>query len=777
MLISSTVYAQTQKHRTIIVAFDVTKSMQCPGATKPEQFSLGKNNRYYEPDLIWEPALEDLRSIVENAGDDDRVVILPFQDDNESKGRNFQPIDLSVGEEKNKKWSEVRGKLVKYGEHGGNTCLFSVWERAEVYMMDSENFDFYLITDGDEDHGSLGGEAKHTSDLKEKIRGFEEAYKPKGRAYYSLLTYNNVNSEIHEKLNSTKYFKMKVPGKWNTMSVSFDLDKILGSQSCHELEFTPGGSLKNKKVNINGVQVFCTDKFFTVSNETRIIDNKLRFEISVKSDSMINYIPWKDNRDKSESYEFDITFSTPWNEIDKHFIYDKILRIRVIRPQPIKVLAEDTIKWTFNDGILMDDLSKVLKVNSSMDFYNLEVDNKDPNISLSLIENRIKDGEAIFNIDTTKLKDFLYDYDGVHKFKFSIKSAENSLYRVKPFTVNCAIECINTKSIYFSVFQKNEKEKIKYYKKFAWKPAKSDTITCCISYNFSRFIEENEEQVKNVELSFGSRKPMAIINDVLSISPDEGEVSFFIDVISDELHKEGIGINEHQISAVISNLDNIDKVFWNGNPYDVVGNKCVIEKALLIKADRIMNPLLLKVLLLFLVLFAAIIILLLKRLNDFCKRNRKPKFCGDSLGLHFRWTGRVNIPNIDLQYNGEDGPCLPSLLANASYIHTYLLSEICVEQIVLVSGQAPKHKKPKGSCGWTLYVSANFQNHTCIGGVINSIVISPQKGKEVNVDVHTANNNPIRFSLDMKNVNPYDHVDNMFDGQAIELEVYPFIHN
>lgn len=777
--------------RTIIVAFDVTKSMQCPGATEQQQFVLKDTNSYYKPDLIWEPALEDLRSIVENAGIYDRVVILPFQDDDKTKGRNFQPIDLSVGEEKNKKWSQVKGKLKEYGEYGGNTCLLSVWERAEKYMMESKSFDFYLITDGDEDHGSQGGEARHTSALKEKICQFENDYKSKGgRAYYSLLTYNNVNSEIHEKLNSTKYFKMKVPGKWNAMSVSFGLDKILDSQLCHELEFTPSGSLENRKVNIDGVKVCCTDKFFTISKETGIVNNKLRFGIGVRSDSVINDIPWEPNiSDSSESYEFEIKIHTPWNERDKYFIYDRVLRIRVIRPQPVKVQVEGNIKWTFNDGFLTDDMSKVLAVKSSMDFYDLKVENKDPNISLSLKDNRIKNGTAIISIDTTKLKDILYDYDGAYEFNFLIKSAENSLHRVQPFIVNCIIECKNTKSIKFSVFPKNEKEKVKYYKKFAWEPAKSDTITRCITYEFSRFIKENKGQVKDLKLSLGSREPMVVINDVLSISYDKDEVSFCIDTSNDELYKDGIRIGKHQVSAVIYNLNNIDKVFWNGKPYDVVGNKCVIDGALLIRADRIINPLLLKVLLLLLVLIISIIILFLKRLNDLCIRNRKPKFCGDKLGLHFNWTGKKpSIPNINLSYNGKDGPNFletgQKSLVSASYIHTYLLSEACVEKIVLVSaGAVRKHEKPHRSFGWTLYVETDFKNHTCRDGAINRIEISPQEDiqeneivKKVKVDVYTSitGNNSITFELNMSRVNPCNSVEDMFDDQAIKLEVYRF---
>ena len=75
LLVLSVVFANAQK--TIIVAFDVTKSMLCPnGAIK------GYKPENYEPNSIWIPALNDLENIVMQASEMDTVIIFPFKDDN-----------------------------------------------------------------------------------------------------------------------------------------------------------------------------------------------------------------------------------------------------------------------------------------------------------------------------------------------------------------------------------------------------------------------------------------------------------------------------------------------------------------------------------------------------------------------------------------------------------------------------------------------------------------------------------------------------------------------
>lgn len=785
------IHAQENVQKKIIIAFDVTKSMQCPDADidikdlpdtatakknyKGNRYRFDKSNPFWEPKKLWEPALADLKSVIENA-EGAEVIILPFQDQDHK--RKFAPIE-------SKDYGKIEGKLKRYGEEGGNTCLYDVWARAEDYMKDG-NFEFYFITDGDEDHDNDSGintkdESKHTDSVLSKIKGFEKKYKNNnGYAYYSLLKSNK--SKIHDTLDSVPYFKMKVPGTWNN-ETKISCDWMSLPYSC-SLKFTPIGSLAGEKDLDIRIEASCDDKYFDISDLT-FKNNVLKFNIKKAKDTIVN---WTKDREGKEYYEFKVTLHTPWSDSNKFFIYDKDLIICINRPRPEKVEVQDTVRWQFDDEKL-DNISKVIDISPDgmrFNMDNLVVDCNDgiddsnkPNISLSLANNQIKDGKARFSIDTTKLKD-IHSWDGKYYYTFTVKSNGKSVRQVEPFEVKCEISFLNTKSIRFKT---TKTQPIKYYKKRAWKESFSDTISCEVTYELSDFVSMNRNRYKDIQISFHGEEPIIVNSNIMQPIQDANNyVSFCLSPESEKLSGNKIFSTKYDsVTVEMSNLNGIDKVFWNGKSYEVADNKCVIEGALLIEADRIMNPLFRTLLILLLVLFAAIIILLLKRLKDFWERNRKPKFCGDSLGLHFRWTGSVNISNIDLQYNKEDGPDLPSLLANASYIHTYLLSKICVEQIELVSVRevVPKHKKPNEACGWILYVSADFQNHTCGGGEINSIKIRPQGNRNVEVEVCTRNNVRNIFNLNMNknNNNPYARINNMFDGQAIELEVYPFIHN
>lgn len=787
------IHAQENVQKNIIVAFDVTKSMQCPDANKDiskldsteNDYNKKKNhtgnkyildkteNPFYEPEKIWGPALEDLKSIVENADEKDNVIILPFQK------KVFKPI-------KSKTWDDVHEKLCDYGKNGGNTCLLTVWESAEEYMNNG-NFEFYFITDGDEDHDNKpdiinDDEGEHTSCVISKIKSFKNKYKiNKGYAYYSLLTTSGKKSKIHEELNNTDYFKMKVPGTWGKTEISCDWMSL--PYSCY-MKFTPIGSLADEKDLYIRIEASCDDKYFDVSDLT-FKNNVLKFNIKKAKDTIVN---WTKDREGKEYYKFMVRLHTPWSDSNKYFIYDKDLTICINRPRPEKVEVQDTVRWQFDDEKL-DSISKVIDIISPdgmrFNMDNLVVDCNDgiddsnkPNISLSLANNQIIGGKAKFSIDTTKLKD-IHSWDGKYYYTFTIKSNGKSVRQVEPFEVKCEISFLNTKSIRFKT---TKTQPIKYYKKRAWKESFSDTISCEVTYELSDFVSMNCNRYKDIQISFHGEEPIIVNSNIMQPIQDANNyVSFCLSPESEKLSGNKIFSTKYDsVTVEMSNLNGIDKVFWNGKSYEVEDGGCVIEDALVIEMDRVMNPLFRTLLILLLVLFAAIIILLLKRLKDRWERNRKPKFCGDSLGLHFRWTGRVNTPNIDLQYNEEDGPYLPSLLANASYIHTYLLSKECVEQIVLVSGKTQKHEKPHGSCGWTLYVSADFQNYRCNGGVIGSIVIRPQANRDVEVEVRNMRDvvlNAFHLNMNMNNNNPYARINNMFDEQAIELEVYPFIHN
>lgn len=778
------IHAQENVQKKIIIAFDVTKSMQCPDADKNikdltdsakinykgNRYEFVKSNPFWEPKRIWEPALADLKSIVENAEGAD-VIILPFQDHE----KKFASIE-------SKNYPKIEDTLKSHGKQGGNTCLYSVWTKAEEYMRNG-NFEFYLITDGDEDHDNnpyedTDDEKNHIGSVKSKITGFKDTYKNNnGYAYYSLLK-NSSESEIHKTLDTTEYFKMKVPGDWDKTEISCEWMSL--PYFC-SMKFTPIGSLADKKDLDIRIEASCDDKYFDISDLT-FKDNVLKFNIKKAKDTIVN---WTKDREGKEYYKFMVRLHTPWSDSNKLFIYDKDLTICINRPRPEKVEVQDTVRWQFDDEKL-DSISKVIYIISpdGMPFNmdNLVVDCNDgiddsnkPNISLSLANNQIIGGKAKFSIDTTKLKD-IHSWDGKYYYTFTIKSNGKSVRQVEPFKVNCEISFLNTKSIHFKT---TKTQPIKYYKKRAWKESFSDTISCEVTYELSDFVSMNRNRYKDIQISFHGEEPIIVNSNIMQPIQDANNyVSFCLSPESEKLSGNKIFSTKYDsVTVEMSNLNGIDKVFWNGKSYEVKDGNCKIEDALVIEMDRVMNPLFRTLLILLLVLFAAIIILLLKRLKDRWERKRKPKFCDDSLGLHFRWTGRVNTPNIDLQYNEEDGPYLPSLLANASYIHTYLLSKECVEQIVLVSGKAQKHEKPHGSCGWTLYVSANFQNYRCNGGVIGSIVIRPQANRDVEVEVRNMRDVVLNaFHLNMNN-NPYARINNMFDEQAIELEVYPFIHN
>ncbi len=736
-----------QAQKNIIVAFDVTKSMQCPDANKDiskldfteNDYNKKKNyadnkyildttkNPFYEPDKIWEPALEDLKSIVENADEKDNVIILPFQK------KVFEPI-------KSKKWDYVHEKLCSYGKNGGNTCLLTVWESAEKYMNNG-NFEFYFITDGDEDHDNKpdtinDDEGKHTSCVISKIKSFENKYEiNKGYAYYSLLTTSNEKSKIHEELNNTDYFKMKVPGTWGKTKISCDWMSL--PYSC-SLKFTPIGSLAGEKDLYIRIEASCDDKYFDISDLT-FKNNVLKFNIKTK-DSIVD---WKKDREGKEYYKFMVRLHTPWSDSNKLFIYDKDLTICINRPRPEKVEVQDTVRWQFDDEKL-DNISKVIDIISPDGFNmdNLVVDCNDgiddsnkPNISLSLANNQIKDGKAKFSIDTTKLKD-IHSWDGKYYYTFTVKSNGKSVRQVEPFEVKCEISFLNTKSIRFKT---TKTQPIKYYKKRAWKESFSDTISCEVTYELSDFVSMNRNRYKDIQISFHGEEPIIVNSNIMQPIQDANNyVSFCLSPESEKLSGNKIFSTKYDsVTVEMSNLNGIDKVFWNGKSYEVEDGGCVIEDALVIEAKRVLNPLLKNILW---IIGLTIFLIVLNRLVRCIKIRNAPKFPNDKRVSFEYFRGDVpvdvfkNQPKDIIDSEGLLVACRCSELyiCNFNHLNKY------VKRIVVCNEQKTGWCKSQNFWGGLVY-----NIYAILPDDINKIEFTPFDERKLNIKIYYNNQHPI----------------------------------
>lgn len=341
LLLSITTYAQ--KH--IIVAFDVTYSMVYDGGRPVEA------NR-------WDPAIQDLENIFAAANPNDYFVVIPFQNQDATWIRPIKGFKSALHWENVK--SQLEGYINRKRPYQKNTSIEHAWNLSRAEFPQSGSYEFYLITDGDEDHDNKrdvisASEKAAINRIQQYISSF------RGIGYYSSL--NSVNNglspdlDIFEDLKRSEYFKMKVPGKWNingTYYIKFE-DLISSSKTIH-IDFRPIGSIQGKQVDFSGVSggtiipikglQVSQDKYVQITNVSSSSQlNKLSLEISVSNLSEIEC-------NISEGYAFKTRIYNEWATSGKYVLYDKFLDICILRPEPIKADVSSLVSYTLKNGVL-----------------------------------------------------------------------------------------------------------------------------------------------------------------------------------------------------------------------------------------------------------------------------------------------------------------------------------------------------------------------------------------------------------------------------------------
>lgn len=221
-----TAQAQTR----YVIAFDCTISMNHPTG------DYSPNGE--DPYKIWIPAKKSIQSLWAQASDNDEFVFLLYQDRILHTIKGFKGSQLSD-------WNSIESKMEEAIKHRGHTCILQAWETAEKYFTD--NCDFYLITDGIEDHDNNiqinDYEQTHIDAICKKIEEFcnSRKYKRGINGFYTNLKQSendNINNQISEKIKSS-CFKDLIAGNITPLSLSLDQEDLSKGKKTFNLDFKP----------------------------------------------------------------------------------------------------------------------------------------------------------------------------------------------------------------------------------------------------------------------------------------------------------------------------------------------------------------------------------------------------------------------------------------------------------------------------------------------------------------------------------------------------------
>lgn len=300
---------EIKAQKTHIVVFDCTQSMIHPNGL------WGKENI---DSTMWKMAKQNIKSVYETMVEkNERFVLLLFQSEIIDKVDCVKKSDND--------WASINAKMERALEQGGNTCILNAWNRAESYFTSNTNF--YLITDGIEDHddnGRIGKlEQEHIDLICNKINNICEQTGIQG-FYTNLKEEENILKckDISETLENS-CFKRPVVGTISPQEISLDENDIMRKSKDFVLSFNTSD---DKIVDLNGIHAsFCLDselpspeQYFDVKIDNNCIkQNKLCLKVNI-IDTVPEQLLKRDNSNKPYC-KFNLVIES--DSIEKECIY------------------------------------------------------------------------------------------------------------------------------------------------------------------------------------------------------------------------------------------------------------------------------------------------------------------------------------------------------------------------------------------------------------------------------------------------------------------------
>ncbi len=211
-----------------VILLDCTRSMNHPSG----RYTPVHNDTEREDEPLWNNAKRTVKSLFEQANDGDLINILLFQESVQEFISGVKEGDwLKVGDQLLSWFSIEELYIEKAIEGTKNTCIYTAWNEGERIikeksaLIDGYN-KFFLITDGNEDHGRMDPfrtkAVKHTDELCERIMSFCDEHE-NTVGYYSnidfLQEFYNKNNAIYEALRNSKCFHIVYAGRFDTENV------------------------------------------------------------------------------------------------------------------------------------------------------------------------------------------------------------------------------------------------------------------------------------------------------------------------------------------------------------------------------------------------------------------------------------------------------------------------------------------------------------------------------------------------------------------------------
>lgn len=717
LLLSIATYAQ--KH--IIVAFDVTYSMVKDGGRTV------KVNR-------WDPAIQDLENIFAAANPNDYFVVIPFQNQDATWIRPIKGYKSALH------WENVKNQLENYVNpkvhKQKNTSIEHAWNLSSSEFPQSGLYEFYLITDGDEDHDNKrdvisASEKAAINRIQQYISSF------RGMGYYSSL--NSVKNglpkelDIFNDLYKSDYFKMKVPGKWDTGGTFYiKFEDLISSSKTIQIDFQPIGSIQGKQVDFSGVSSgtiipikglqVCQDKYAHISNVSSSSQlNKLSLEISVSDLSEIEC-------NISEGYAFKTRIYNEWATSGKYVLYDKFLDICILRPDPIKADVSSSLSYTLKNGVLAGapDVEVMLKDNllkKGLNIRNVKLVNNNHDIKITLKGNEIKDGKAIFVLDEANSK----FTDGESEFQIElIHEDSQAFFRYCPIPITVKINSENDKTICFTSNNKGDL-KLKYRKGLLARVDTSEIHT--IEYTLSDYLKSNDSTISPqiefmVESSSSALEILSAGRQILNgnkINLENGYEYCF--TLNQDLVRRGDKFN---VKIILVNTDGIEQVLYKRKACarDAHGNYIIRE--LEIKAKQqlgLLAWLFIGLLGLFSLIVAAFAI----------RRALAPRFAKNHQFAFKTTNPQAKNFTFPIGQEYAQGNALEVSKARNNFIRHF----------VLYNQNYVKHFRVYGPLdtlwnGVPKYVNTNFEQYD---NIIEKIVITPRVGAKLHVKIHYVNHN------------------------------------
>lgn len=307
-LLCCTIEIKAQK--THIVVFDCTQSM-----IHPKGF-WGKENI---DSTMWKAAKQNIKSVYETMVEkNDRFVLLLFQSEIID---TFDRVKQSDND-----WAIINSKMERALEQGGNTCILNAWNHAERYFTSNTNF--YLITDGIEDHdddGRIGKlEQEHINLICNRINSICGHQKGIQGFYTNLKEEENSLKckDISETLENS-CFKRPIVGIISPKEISLDENDIKRKSKAFVLSFErPDGKI----VNLNGIhasfysdsELLSPENYFEVKVDSNCIkQNKLCLKVNIIDDVPVQLLK-RDNNNKPFC-KFNVVIES--DSIEKECIY------------------------------------------------------------------------------------------------------------------------------------------------------------------------------------------------------------------------------------------------------------------------------------------------------------------------------------------------------------------------------------------------------------------------------------------------------------------------